>query len=110
MQYKEDRWDVQINPINLVQKNEYKIDWFYGSNDKPTVPAECNLFPPPEGLGEKGTLPEDWNRKVVQWNINDNMNKEVKLKDKWIKIRIRYKGDDLAVISAIKTFYAISYS
>ena len=110
MQYKEDRWDVQINPINLVQKNEYKIDWFYGSNNKPTVPAECNLFPPPEGLGEKGTLPEDWNRKVVQWNINDNMNKEVKLKDKWIKIRIRYKGDDLAVISAIKTFYAISYS
>ena len=43
-------------------------------------------------------------------NINDNMNKEVKLKDKFIKIRVRYSGKDLAVISALKTLYSISYA
>jgi hypothetical protein len=35
--------------------------------------------------------------------------KEVKLKDKWIKIRVRYKGDKLAIITAVKTLYSISY-
>nr|DAU17868.1 MAG TPA: hypothetical protein [Bacteriophage sp.] len=36
--------------------------------------------------------------------------KEAKMKDKWIKIRIRYTGDKLAIISAINTLYSISYS
>jgi hypothetical protein len=35
---------------------------------------------------------------------------DVKLKDKWIKIRIRYTGNKLAIITAIKTLYSISYS
>ncbi len=29
--------------------------------------------------------------------------KEVRIRDKWAKIRIRYSGKDLAIIAAIKT-------
>ena len=36
--------------------------------------------------------------------------KEVKLKDKWVKIRVRYKGDKLAIITAIRTLYSASYA
>lgn len=92
------------------------------------VPAECNLFAPPDELyTEKeveqpdgstitvrelnpAALPSDWERNVVSWGISDKINKEVKLKDKFIKIRVRYSGKDLAVISALKTLYSISYA
>jgi hypothetical protein len=36
--------------------------------------------------------------------------KEVKLKDKYVKVRVRYKGDDLALITALKTNYSVSVS
>ena len=118
MYYKEDKWYAQINPINLVQKNEDQSDWtnVYGDGQKKMVPAECNLFAPPAEVYNKDeasgtvTLPSDWERNVVSWGITDKINKEVKLKDKFIKIRVRYSGEDLAVISALKTLYSISYA
>lgn len=116
MHYKEDKWDVQINPINLVQRNESKADWLgpYGTT-KSMVPAEYNLFPIPEDIKQQGlvkgiTLPDDWIRNVVSWPDLQKINKEVKVKDKFIKIRIRYSGEDLAIISAIRTLYSISYA
>lgn len=33
-----------------------------------------------------------------------------KLRDKWCKIRIKYKGDKLVVISALQTLMSLSYS
>lgn len=33
-----------------------------------------------------------------------------KLRDKWMKIRIKYKGDKLAVISAIQSLYTVSFA
>lgn len=131
MQYKEDRWDIQINPINLVQRNEDQSEWTnaYGDKNKKMVPAEYNLFTLPDELYEKDeetgkyildengnrvlkpiALPSDWERNVVSWGISDKLNKEVKLKDKFIKIRVRYSGKDLAVISALNTLYSISYA
>lgn len=118
MQYKEDKWDIQINPINLVQRNESQNEWtnIYGDGTKKMVPAECNLFTPPTEVYNKDesagtvTLPSDWERNVISWGISDKVNKEVKLKDKFIKIRVRYSGKDLAVISALKTLYSISYA
>lgn len=130
MQYKEDKWDIQINPLNLVQRNESQSEWtnVLGDGTKKMVPAECNLFAPPDELyTEKeveqpdgstitvrelnpAALPSDWERNVVSWGVSDKLNKEVKLKDKYIKIRVRYSGKDLAVISALKTLYSISYA
>ena len=36
--------------------------------------------------------------------------KEVRLKDKYLKAKIRYTGDKIVVISGISTVYTISYS
>ena len=36
--------------------------------------------------------------------------KESKLKDRFVKIRVRYTGDELALITALKTNYSISVS
>ncbi len=33
-----------------------------------------------------------------------------KLRDKWIKIRIKYRGDRLAIVNGVTTFENISYS
>lgn len=116
MYYKEDKWDVQINPINLVQRNESKEEWLgpYGTTAQ-MVPAEYNLFPIPEDIKQQGlkkgiTLPDDWTRNVISWPDYQKRNQEAKIKDKFIKIRIRYSGEDLAIISAIRTLYSISYA
>ena len=137
MQYNEDKWLVQINPINIVYKNEK--DWTdvdqdliteYQSNGKKRsrelsnkIPIELGQSPIPDQVLEKGDITYDWDnptksdipensldRAIVSWGNLETKNEEVKLKDKWIKIRIRYTGVDLAVITAIKTLYSISYS
>jgi len=36
--------------------------------------------------------------------------KETKIRDKWIKIKVRYSGKDLAIIHSIITYYSISSS
>lgn len=119
MQYKEDKWYVQINPINIVQKNEYKWDLEdiggrTGLNQN-KVPIEIEQSPIPNEVLQynEGTLtiPENSrDRAIVKWKWEESQMKESKLKDKWIKIRVRYSGRKLAVISAIKTLYSISFS
>ena len=49
-------------------------------------------------------------RGCTKWGWKESQNKEVKIKDKWIKIRVRYKGDKLAIITAIRTLYSASYA
>lgn len=136
MQYNEDQWLVQINPINVVYKNEK--DWTdvdqdliteYQSDGKRSrelsdkVPIELGQSPIPDQVLEKGDITYDWDnpiesdipensldRAIVSWGNLETKNEEVKLKDKWIKIRIRYTGNKLAIITAIRTLYSVSYS
>lgn len=73
IQYKENGWDTNIEPLryNAKLKNpEIELDSMSPSD--PFVSA--------------------------------------KLRDKWIKIRIKYKGDRLAIIGAVTTFENISYA
>ena len=114
MQYKEDRWDIQINPINLIQRNEPKQEWIGYNNESNLIPVVYNIYTIPDNLKEQDShnnfvnLPSDWNRQIVQWDTTKLHNKEVKLKDKYIKIRVRYSGEDLAIIAALNTLYSIS--
>ena len=39
-----------------------------------------------------------------------NSRKEAKIKDKYLKVRVRYSGEELAVIAALKTLFTISYA
>lgn len=36
--------------------------------------------------------------------------KSAKIRDKWLKVRVKYSGEDLAIITAIKTMMTLSYS
>ena len=105
MQYKEDSWYIQINPLNIVQCNESR--W---ANDK--IPVELGQYPIPEYFKEYSELDDPFkgNRDMISWNWEDNQISEAKIKDKWIKIRVRYSGEKLAIISAIQTLFSISYS
>ena len=123
MDYQEDKWRVQINPLNIVQKNE---TW----RDETHIPLSLGNAPIPNDL-QKTNLSEDDIPKdlkalnytledldVSNWNIfpikqadgsivyaSGNSRKEVKLKDKFIKIRIRYTGNDLAIIAGVRTLF-----
>jgi hypothetical protein len=68
MQYVEDSWDVQIQPITF--KYVYLKDG------------------------------------VLSYSIPS----EMKIRDKYIKIRVKYAGNQYAIINALKTFFTISYA
>ena len=127
MQYNEDQWLVQINPINLVYKNEKSWDQGDIIGDRTVssekVPIELGQSPIPDEILEKGDITYDPNnpanndipensmdRTITSWDWKETQMQEVKLKDKWIKIRIRYTGNKLAIITAIRTLYSVSYS
>lgn len=97
MYYKEDKWDVRINPIDIVQKNE---------ETHSKLPIVYNAFVD-KTLEE---LSNTSDREIERWDEIGNNDTEVKVKDKYVKIRIRYSGQKLAIISAISTLYSISYS
>lgn len=106
-EYVEDRWNIQIPLINMVQKNEPKwsipplvID--YIPNDLKATDIDYNL------------LPKDY-QKLEYWPAGLDLNKwtynkQMPLRDKFIKIRVRYDGTEKAIISAIKTIYTESFA
>jgi len=48
---------------------------------------------------------------IYSTNFGEAQNrKELDLKDKFIKIRIRYSGEELAVIDFLNTIYRVSYA
>lgn len=122
MTYQEDKWLVQINPIVFVQKNE---DWVnpnivpivVGNSPVPGVSVIQHDIP--EDLASIGYTMDavsndtgtfgpnhDYVIKAESWSDR----KECKVKDKYVKVRVRYSGDELAIISALKTLYSISFS
>ena len=111
MHYKEDKWYVQINPLNIVQKNE--SEWKdLDNNPTDKIPVELRQNPLPSDILDPDSfdVPEDFNRGYTIWNWEESQMREAKIKDKWVKIRIRYSGEKLAIISAITTLFSISYS
>lgn len=119
MHYKEDKWYVQINPFTIVQKNESSwIDNEGKSTNK--IPVELGQSPLPNDVitdTKEIAVPENFvttdtneGRGIVTWNWEDSQIREAKVKDKWVRIKIRYSGEKLAVITAIKTLYSISYA
>lgn len=95
--------------------------YIYNSNNKYITTADGNSFK----LYQKGLdikqhgrikcnmeYKEDlWNIQIKPFNFAKGINvKEAKIRDKYIKIRVRYSGTKRAVISSIITLYTISYA
>lgn len=125
MNYQGDVWNIQINPIIFVQRNEPawntakltketidKVPISVGNSPIPNdlkgfditseTPVEDYM---PQDLINLGYGPEDID--TSDWWSG---RKEARLRDKYIKIRVRYTGEELAIITALKTLYTISYA
>ena len=125
MNYQEDIWDIQINPITFVQRNEptwntstindeliNKVPISVGNSP---IPDDMKGFDITETTPVEDYMPQDL--RDLGYNMNDidisdwwANRKETKLRDKYIKIRVRYTGDELAIITALKTLFTISYA
>ena len=102
--YREDRWEVQIPPINLMQKNE---SW----NTVPSIVISPDIVATDitKTIIEQADLPDVYsmgNIDTTEWTFR----KQAKIRDKYCKIKIRYSGTKLAVISAVITTFTISYA
>ena len=131
MQYREDRWIVEIRPIPYMQKNEYSNDatlWITSTNGTAIPQIVANNIP----SEFSGTLtvnssdlpslyPASSISKAIQTaSITDNMypnnsdnwttRKETRIRDKYLKVKIRYSGEQKTVISGIVTLYTLSYA
>lgn len=138
MNYQEDFWDIQINPIIFVEKNEEDWNTFNGKQKVPIsvgnspIPNDLKGFNIAEDTDLNDYMPEDLQKlgydlsdiDVSDWTTypykasdgsiqlatNANARKETKIRDKYLKVRIRYTGDELAIITALETLYTISYA
>lgn len=118
MQYKEDIWNVEIKPINFVEKNEnITNDW---RKDIPIIVSQIpeyfdtnnpNNYPYLESPYNPSTniLDESHTVSLLKDSTWTNR-KETKLRDKYIRIKVRYSGDDLAIITALRTIFIQSYA
>ena len=101
--YQEDEWYIQIPSINIAQKNESTwkdgkppivLNWIPNDLDKTEISDED--LPNTYNLGNVDT---------TGWTYRQ----QIPMKDKYIKIKIRYTGNDLAIITGILTTYRLSY-
>lgn len=115
MQYKEDKWDVEIPCVSYWERNE--LAWPIGNPPlnlaNNPLPEDVNTL----SLASQSDIPKELvalgygintdSFDVTKWS---DIRKEARLKDKFIKIKIRYTGKDLAIITALKTLYTVSYA
>lgn len=101
--YQEDEWYIQVPSINIAQKNETTwkdgkppivLNWIPNDLDKTEISDED--LPNTYNLGNVDT---------TGWTYRQ----QIPMKDKYIKIKIRYTGNDLAIITGILTTYRLSY-
>ena len=101
--YQEDEWYIQIPSINIAQKNEATwkdgkppivLNWIPNDLDKTEISDED--LPNTYNLGNVDT---------TGWTYRQ----QIPMKDKYIKIKVRYTGNDLAIITGILTTYRLSY-
>lgn len=103
--YKEGIWNIQIPSIIFNQKEE--------SAWENNVPPLILSYIPTDIkrtiiTGEE--LPNTY-EDLSQIQTNEwTFRKEAKIRDKWIKIRIRYTGEELAIIHSIITLFNLSYA
>ena len=132
--YKEGKWNIQIPSIIFMQKNEE--DWptaHMGLHDEGPFNNEMyqnqNIKVPPIVINSQklpkisnlivnlDTLPEIYTKmsgqgieKYIEITNGWTSRKEARIRDKWMKVRVRYNGNNLAVIHSLITLYNISYS
>lgn len=127
-QYLEDRWKININPILICYKNESWVD-----PNRPPLTIKNSPVPNdalkeinknngrvmiPDELWDLGYTADDMDTtnwlddvSIYKTSFGEAQNrKEVDVRDKFMKVRIRYSGEELAVINFLNTIYRVSYA
>lgn len=111
MHYKEDSWYMQIPTIVYLQKNEN--NWEYPPinivnnpipEDMPLTETELNSLP--KDLISLGYKTDNIHFDTSIWKDR----KETRIRDKYLRIKVRYTGNDLAIIYALRTMFTVSYA
>lgn len=103
MQYKGDSWKVEIRPITYLLKNE--SNWTVPPLILNNIPNDIDKS---EITSEE--IPDTYDITDIELPANGwTTRKEARIRDKYIKIKIRYSGKDKVIISALRTLYSISY-
>ena len=124
--YNEGKWQIQIPSISFMQKNE--DNWI---DDKPPIvltylPEDIKNSNLPEGpnlprrYSVVSNIPNTYlptyngsQKQETKYITNQDgwtNRKETKIRDKWMKVRVRYSGKNLAVIHSLVTLFNISSS
>lgn len=106
--YKEGKWEIQIPSIIFNQKNEDK--WI---DNKPYLVINSSNVPNDLQTSQISVdkLPNIYDNNLGYIQVGDwTARKEARIRDKWIKIRVRYSGKNLAVIHSLITLFNISYA
>lgn len=129
MWYVEDKWFVQIPALYIVQKNE--ADWRLGDKEYIGTDGQTHRVElPPLSVGNspipndmlntnitEDDFPEELKRlgygvrdiDISEWTTNyinnANMRDGARIRDKYCRVRIRYTGEKLVIIQAIKTIF-----
>lgn len=135
-QYLEDRWKITINPIIVCYKNEGKLwkgESSWTSPNRPPLTIKNSPVPNdaleeinenngrvmiPDELWDLGYTADDMDTtnwlddiNIYKTSFGEAQNrKEVDVRDKFMKVRIRYSGEELAVIDFLNTIYRVSYA
>ena len=114
--YIENKWKITINPILACYKNE--SNWT--SPNRPKLPLMNSPIPDviyenggvidlPSILTDLGYTTSDLDTSNWLGEYGENR-KEIDIRDRFIKVRIRYSGEELAVVKFLNTIYRISYA
>lgn len=124
IRYLEDKWYIQINPLEIQYSNEYNIQdgnlgtttWVKTPSGKIVPPLSIFNSPIPKSIQDSGKieLPTTglYTSNDADYYLDKNIwiRKQAPLRDKFMKVKIRYKGNELAIINFINTLYEISYA
>lgn len=132
MNYQEDKWDVQIPSIHFWQKNEKAWTTHPTGSTVSYPPLNLVNNPLPESmpilsLSSDTDIPIELRNlgysiasgsfDTTKWyGISGEVSTaqqdsfETRIRDKYLKVKIRYSGDKLAVITSIGTIFTVSYA
>lgn len=111
MNYQESKWLIQIPSIIYWQKNEESWNYPPITTQLNPVPEDTNPLEitSNEQLGKLRNL--GYNITGTGFDVEEwNKRKETKIRDKYIRIKIRFTGDQRVLIYALNTIYSISYA
>lgn len=110
--YKEGKWNIQIPSIIFMQKNE--SEWYNGKPpiiiNSPSVPTDIDSQEITYNDLPNTYRNKNYNLRNMVKVDNWTYRKEARIRDKFMKVRIRYSGKNLAIIHSIITIFNISYS